>query len=91
MAGEATGGGPRRGCIGCLTAFLGMVSGSMVAIFVGVLVRYATNGERCSGVPICNWNEYAAVGAVVGLVTLPILTLWRLRRTDAGAGTSERG
>jgi hypothetical protein len=74
-----------------MTAFLGMVSGAMVAVLVGVIVRYVTNGPRCNGVPICNWNEYAAVGAAVGLVTLPILTFWRLRQTNAGAGSSDRG
>ena len=83
--------GPRRGCIGCLTALLGLLSGAMVAVLIGVVVRAATNGPRCEGVPICDWNRYAAVGAIVGVVTLPILTFWRLRRTKAGAGSSDRG
>ena len=83
--------GPRRGCIGCLTAVVGLFSGAMIAVFVGLMVRYVTNGPKCPDVPICNWHEYAAVGAVLGLVSLPILTFWRLRHSKAGAGSSERG
>ena len=82
---------PRRGCIGCLTALLGLMSGAMVAVLVGVVVRAVTDAPRCNGVPICDWNRYAAVGAVIGVVTLPILTLWRLRRSTPAAGSSDRG
>jgi hypothetical protein len=82
---------PRRGCIGCLTVVLGFFSGAMVAILVGVVVRYVTNAPTCPGVPICDWNQYAAVGGVLGLVTLPILTFWRLRQLTPGAGPSDRG
>jgi hypothetical protein len=81
----------RLGCIGCLTSVVGLFSGAMIAVFVGLMVRYVTNGPRCPEVPICNWPNYAAVGAVLGLITLPLLTFWRLRRANAGAGSSDRG
>ena len=82
---------PRRGCIGCLTALLGLMSGAMVAVLIGVVVRAVTDAPRCNGVPICDWNRYAAVGAIVGVVTLPILTFWRLRHSTTAAGSSDRG
>ena len=82
---------PRLGCIGCLTSLVGLFSGAMIAVFVGLMVRYVTNGPKCSEVPICNWPSYAAVGAVLGVVTLPLLTFWRLRRSNAEAGSSDRG
>ena len=83
--------GPRRGCIGCMTAVVGLFSGAMIAVFVSLVVQKVTNGPRCAELPSCNWHQYAAVGAVLGVITLPILTFWRLRRSNAGAGSSNRG
>jgi hypothetical protein len=82
---------PRRGCIGCLTAVVGLFSGAMIAVFVGLMVRYVTNGPKCPDVPICNWHEYAAVGALLGVITLPVLTFLRLRHARAEARSSDRG
>jgi hypothetical protein len=60
----------------------------MIAVLIAKIVGAV---QRCPagehGQP-CNWYIYAAVGAVVGAVTLPILALRRLRRGDA-ARTSE--
>ncbi len=57
----------------------------MVAVLVAKIVgamQGCPPGEH--GQP-CNWYVYAAVGAVVGGISLPILALRRLRRGDAAA------
>ena len=74
--------------VGCFTAFAGWWSGGMIAVLVAKIVgvvQGCPSGEH--GQP-CNWYVYAAVGAVVGAISLPILALRRLRRGDA-ALTSE--
>ena len=40
---------------------------------------------------MCNWNVYAAAGAVVGAVSLPVLVLARLRRRDVRRDHISRG
>jgi hypothetical protein len=75
--------------VGCLTAFAGWWSGAMIAVLVAKIVgaiQGCAPGEH--GQP-CNWYVYAAVGAVVGGVSLPALALRRLRRADAVAVQSE--
>ena len=75
--------------VGCVTAFAGWWSGGMVAVLVAKIVgaiRGCVPGEH--GQP-CNWYLYAAVGAVVGGISLPILALRRLRRADTAAARSE--
>ena len=71
--------------VGCFTTFIGAPSGAMVGVFVGKVVG---NVQQCvppEGIPACNWWWYALVGGVVGMVTLPTLVLWRLRRGSPAA------
>ena len=69
--------------VGCFTAFAGWWSGGMIAVLIAKIVAAV---QRCPagehGQP-CNWYVYAAVGAIIGAVSLPILALRRLRRGDA--------
>jgi hypothetical protein len=61
----------------------------MVAVLVAKIVgaiQGCAPGEH--GQP-CNWYVYAAAGAVVGGVSLPILALRRLRRRDVAAAQTE--
>jgi hypothetical protein len=74
--------------VGCFTAFAGFWSGGMVAVLIGRIVEGLRGSPSCDGLPICNWNVYAAVGALIGAVTLPVLVLRRLRRRDVRQGTS---
>ena len=74
--------------VGCFMVFLGFWSGGMVAVLLGKMIEGARRSPSCEGLPICNWYLYAAVGAVVGAITLPILVLRRLRRRDAAARPS---
>jgi hypothetical protein len=55
----------------------------LVAKIVGA-VQGCAAGEH--GQP-CNWHLYALAGAIVGAVSLPIIALRRLRRSDAAATT----
>jgi hypothetical protein len=78
--------------IGCLTAVAGFAGGGMIAVlvakFVGALTRCAADAE--SGAP-CNWSTYWVRGALVGMILLPAISLWRLRRGRQRAQHSERG
>ncbi|HTI65741.1 MAG TPA: hypothetical protein VL524_19590 [Gemmatimonadaceae bacterium] len=78
--------------IGCLTAVAGFAGGGMIAVLiakiVGALTRCAADAE--SGAP-CNWSTYWVRGALVGMILLPAISLWRLRRGRQRAQHSERG
>ena len=77
--------------VGCFTTFIGFWSGGMIAVLIGKVVEGIRGSPSCDGLPLCNWNVYAAVGAIVGAITLPVLALMRLRRRDVRQGTPSRG
>lgn len=82
--------------VGCFTFFIGGASGAMSGVFLGKAVGFFSRCEPQPGLPACDWWVFAIWGAVVGAVSLPILALWRLRRsdrvTDQAAGSlSKRG
>ena len=77
--------------VGCFTTFIGLWSGGMVAVLIGRLVEGMRGAPSCEGLPLCNWHVYAATGAVVGAVTLPLLVLTRLRRRDVRRDHISRG
>ena len=63
----------------------------MVAVLIGKIVGAARSAPSCEGVPVCNWHVYAAVGAAVGAISLPVLVLTRLRRRDVRRDHISRG
>ncbi len=77
--------------VGCFTAFVGLWSGAMVAVLIGKVVEGIRGAPTCEGLPLCNWHVYAAAGAVIGAVSLPILALSRLRGRDARHEHTRRG
>ena len=77
--------------VGCFTAFIGLWSGAMVAVLIGKIVEGLRGAPSCEGLPMCNWNVYAGIGAVIGAVTLPVLALARLRRRDVRRDHNSRG
>jgi len=74
--------------VGCFTAFAGFWSGGMVAVLIGRIVEGVRGSPSCDGIPICNWTVYAAVGALIGAISLPVLVVRRLRRRDVRQETS---
>ena len=104
MTGSSSGGSPGSGSapsaedrtarnigVGCFTTFIGLWSGAMVAVLIGKIVEGIRGAPSCEGLPMCNWNVYAAAGAVVGAVSLPVLVLARLRRRDVRRDHISRG
>jgi hypothetical protein len=78
--------------IGCVTAVGGFFSGGMIAVLIAKVVGSIRGCEPPAGTPACDWSNYWAVGLIVGLITLPTLSLWKLRRSHrAVARHSERG
>ncbi len=75
--------------IGCFSAWIGGISGAMIAVLLGVFVAYLTRAPRCDGIPTCDWYIYAAVGAGLGVLTLPWLVVSALRRSGPTADDAD--
>ena len=75
--------------VGCLTAVIGLVAGGMIAVLVAKFVGAAQGCvlDKETGAP-CDWTSYWTWGARIGVILLPSLTLWRLRRSRAPVGNS---
>jgi hypothetical protein len=83
-AGETEGGvWPYLG-VGCLTAVVGLVAGGMIAVLVAKIVGAAAGcrPDADTGAP-CDWSTYWTWGARVGVILLPLIVLWRMRRARA--------
>ena len=67
--------------IGCLTAVAGFAGGGMIAVFlakiVGAFSKCVADAE--TGAP-CDWTTYWFRGALLGMIVLPGIALWRFRR-----------
>jgi MFS family permease len=68
--------------VGCLTAVAGMFSGGMIGVFVAKVVGSATSCKPEPDLPACNWHVYAGIGMLIGVISLPILAISRLRRGE---------
>jgi hypothetical protein len=60
----------------------------LIAKVVGALARCTPDAE--TGAP-CGWTTYWLVGAIIGLVLLPTVTIWLFARGRRRAQNSERG
>ncbi|HET7553415.1 MAG TPA: hypothetical protein VFK04_19125 [Gemmatimonadaceae bacterium] len=76
--------------IGCLMAVPGFFGGGMIAVAVGRLVESVTGCTPPEGLPACHTGLYLLVGGLTGLVLLPTVVVWRLRRRSRTTGNSER-
>jgi F0F1-type ATP synthase membrane subunit c/vacuolar-type H+-ATPase subunit K len=67
--------------VGCFSAFVGFAGGGMISVLiakiVGAFARCTPEAE--TGAP-CNWFTYAVFGAAIGLVVVPLVSLWLFRR-----------
>jgi len=70
--------------VGCVTTVAGFFSGGMIAVLVAKFVGSVQGCKPPEGLPACNWWVYAGIGAVVGVITLPVVALRRLSRTRPG-------
>ena len=71
--------------VGCVTAVAGLFSGGMIGVFVAKMVGSFRGCEPPEGLPACDWHVYAGIGMLIGILTLPVLALSRLRRSDRNA------
>ena len=77
--------------VGCVTAPIGFFGGGMIAVLIAKIVGAAKSCPAPEGLPACNTFEFLAVGALIGMIGLPALSVWRLRlgrRRAALGGTS---
>lgn len=74
--------------IGCFMAWVGALSGAMVAVLLSKGVDLFTKAPACDGIPTCDWYIYAAVGAGIGFLTLPWLVVSALLRPPAPSNES---
>ena len=70
--------------VGCVTTVAGFFSGGMIAVLVAKFVGSMQGCKPPEGLPACNWWVYAGIGAVVGVITLPVIALRRLSRARPG-------
>ncbi len=75
--------------VGCVTAFAGLFSGGMIGVFVAKMVGSLRGCRPEPELPACDWHLYAAVGMLIGLTTLPVLAVTRLRSGDRKRGKPE--
>ena len=72
----------RRIGVGCVTVVAGFFSGGMVGVMLAKIVGSIRGCNPGPELPACDWHVYAGVGMLIGVVTLPVLALNRLRRAD---------
>ena len=76
--------------VGCLTAVAGLFGGGMIAVLIAKIVGAVTgcHAEAETGAP-CGWSEYWTWGARIGLVLLPTIVIWRMRKARSAIRNSE--
>jgi hypothetical protein len=70
--------------VGCLTAVSGAMAFGMIAVLVAKGVGWAAKcaPETETGAP-CNWLTSWVRGAILGLVLVPTVVIWRMRKARA--------
>ena len=74
---------------GCLTAVAGLFGGGMLGVGIGMIVG---NARGCKpppdDFPICDFFGFWIPGMLIGLVLLPSVTLWLMRRSRSASENS---
>ena len=70
--------------VGCLTAVSGAMAFGMIAVLVAKGVGWAAKcaPDADTGAP-CNWLTFWVRGAILGLVLVPSVVIWRMRKARA--------
>jgi MFS family permease len=71
--------------VGCVTAVGGLFSGGMIGVLIAKVVGSFRGCNPGPELPACDWQVYAGIGMLIGVLTLPVLALSRLRRGDVAA------
>ena len=75
--------------VGCVTAVAGLFSGGMIGVFVAKVVGSIRGCKPLPELPACDWHVYAGIGMLIGILTLPVIALSRLRRDDRNASKND--
>jgi hypothetical protein len=69
---------------------VGLVAGGMIAVLVAKIVG-AASGCRPdveTGAP-CDWSLYWTWGARIGVILVPVIVLWRMRKVRTASRNSK--
>ena len=75
--------------VGCVTSIAGLFSGGMLGVMVAKIVGSIRGCNPGPELPACDWHVYAGIGMLIGVLTLPVLALNRLRRADRAERKSD--
>ncbi|MGI9090306.1 MAG: hypothetical protein ACR2GG_04280 [Gemmatimonadaceae bacterium] len=64
---------------GCFSAIAGFFGGGMIGVLIAWIVGSVRRCEAPVGVPACDWNKFALVGMLIGVVLVPLVSIMRLR------------
>lgn len=81
----------RRIGVGCVSVIAGFFSGGMIGVMVAKIVGSIRGCQPAEGLPACDWHLYAGAGMLIGVITLPLLILRRMRGKAEAERISERG
>ncbi|MBA2688154.1 MAG: hypothetical protein H0U64_08630 [Gemmatimonadaceae bacterium] len=81
----------RRIGVGCVSVVAGFFSGGMIGVMIAKIVGSIRGCQPAEGLPACDWHVYAGAGMLVGVITLPLLIVRRMRSKTEAERISERG
>jgi hypothetical protein len=76
--------------VGCLSAVAGLAAGGMIAVLIAKIVGgvVGCHADAETGAP-CDWSNYWTWGARIGLVLVPTIVIWRMRKARNASRNSE--
>ena len=76
--------------VGCVSAVAGLAAGGMLAVLIAKVVGgiMGCRGDAETGAP-CDWSSYWTWGARIGLVLVPTIVIWRMRKARSASRNSE--
>ena len=65
--------------VGCFSGMAGFFGGGMIGVLIAWIVGSVRRCEPGTGIPACDWNKFALIGMLVGVVLVPVVSIMRLR------------